>query len=114
MIAGADILSRPSNHTVLVPVHFLEHYRFRLSPPDQQSGVDQGGGRPNDVYLQGQGHVEGGAAGQAVAGGSGTGEVRFLLELRIADIVGWFWRSDALTSDLQPLTSIAYAVYYLT
>src|SRR3546814_15079479 len=45
MIAGADILSRPSNHTVLVPVHFLEHYRFRLRPPDEQSGVGQGGGQ---------------------------------------------------------------------
>src|SRR3546814_13342897 len=78
MIAGADILSRPSNHTVLVPVNFLEHYRFRLSPPDEQSGVGQGGGRPNDVYQQGQGQGEGGAAGQAGAGGSGTGELRLL------------------------------------
>ena len=46
MIAGADILSRPSNHTVQIPVHFLEHYRFRLNTPDEQAGVGQGGGRP--------------------------------------------------------------------
>lgn len=104
MIAGADVLGRPSNHTVLIPVHFLEHYRFRLSTSNEQSGVGQGGGKPKDVYQQGQG--EGGDAGQAGAGGSGNGKLRFLLELRIEDIVDWIWEELHLP-DLKPRTSDA-------
>lgn len=104
MIAGADILSRPSHHTVQIPVHFLEHYRFRLSTPDEQSGVGQGAGRPGDVYRQGQ--AEGSGAGQAGAGGSGDGELRFLLELRIEDIVDWIW-DDLHLPDLKPRSSDA-------
>ncbi len=86
MIAGADILNRPSNHTVQIPVHFLEHYRFRLSTSNEQSGVGQGGGKPNDAYRQGQGESSG-----TGTGGSGDGELRFLLELRVEDIVDWIW-----------------------
>lgn len=104
MIAGVDILSRPSNRTVQIPVHFLEHYRFRLNTLDEQSGVGQGDGRPNDVYQQGQG--EGDGAGQAGAGGSGNGELRFLLELRIEDIVDWIW-DELHLPDLKPRASDA-------
>lgn len=104
MIAGADILSRPSSHTVQIPVHFLEHYRFRLNTPNEQSGVGQGGGKPNDVYRQGQG--EGNEAGLTGTGGSGGGELRFLLELRIEDIVDWIWNELHLP-DLKPRTSDA-------
>lgn len=102
MIAGADILSRPSSHTVQIPVHFLEHYRFRLNTPDEESGVGQGGGRPGDVYQQGQGD----AAGQAGAGGNGGGELRFLLELRLEDIVDWIW-DELHLPDLKPRSSDA-------
>jgi uncharacterized sporulation protein YeaH/YhbH (DUF444 family) len=104
MIAGADILSRPSHHTVRIPVHFLEHYRFRLSPPAEQSGVGQGGGRPHDIYQPGQGTGRG--AGHAGAGGSGNGELRFVLELRIEDIVDWIW-DELHLPDLKPRTSDA-------
>ncbi|CAM5181590.1 hypothetical protein CDEF62S_05291 [Castellaniella defragrans] len=102
MIAGADILGRPSSHTVQVPVHFLEHYRFRLNTPREQSGVGQGGGRPHDVYEEDPGS-EGGAAG---AGGDGNGGLRFLLELRIEDIVDWIW-DELRLPDLKPRTSDA-------
>lgn len=102
MIAGADILSRPSSHTVQIPVHFLEHYRFRLNTPDEESGVGQGGGRPGDVYQQGQGD----AAGQAGVGGNGGGELRFLLELRLEDIVDWIW-DELHLPDLKPRSSDA-------
>lgn len=102
MIAGADILSRPSSHTVQIPVHFLEHYRFRLSTPDEEAGVGQGGGRPGDVYQQGQGD----ATGQAGAGGNGGGELRFLLELRLEDIVDWIW-DELHLPDLKPRSSDA-------
>lgn len=101
MIAGADILSRPSSHTVQIPVHFLEHYRFRLRVPDEQTGVGQGDGRTNDVYQQGQDD-----AGQAGAGGNGGGELRFLLELRIEDIVDWIW-DELHLPDLKPRASDA-------
>lgn len=104
MIAGADILSRPSHRTVQIPVHFLEHYRFRLNTPKEQSGVGQGEGKPGDVYQQGQGQGDG--TGQAGAGGSGNGELRFLLELRIEDIVDWIWEELHLP-DLKPRTSDA-------
>ncbi|MYN11795.1 DUF444 family protein [Pusillimonas sp. TS35] len=102
LIAGADILSRPSSHTVQVPIRFLEHYRFRLNSPSEQSGVGQGGGQPHDVYRQGQGD-EGGQAG---AGGSGGGELRFLLELRLEDIVDWIW-DELHLPDLKPRASDA-------
>lgn len=101
MIAGADILNRPSNHTVQIPVHFLEHYRFRLSTSNEQSGVGQGGGKPNDAYRQGQGESSG-----TGTGGSGDGELRFLLELRVEDIVDWIWNELHLP-DLKPRSSDA-------
>ncbi|CAM5790325.1 hypothetical protein CCAE64S_02564 [Castellaniella caeni] len=104
MIAGADILSRPSSHTVRVPVRFLEHYRFRLNTPDEAAGVGQGGGQPGDEYQQGQGQP--GEGGQAGAGGNGGGELRFLLELKIEDIVDWIWEELHLP-DLKPRTSDA-------
>lgn len=102
MIAAADILSRPAGHTVQIPVHFLEHYRFRLSTPNEETGVGQGGGKPNDVYQQGQ--VEGDDTGQPTTGGNGKGELRFLLELSIEDIVDWIWQELHLP-DLKPRTN---------
>lgn len=112
MIAGGDILSRPSSHTVHIPVHFLEHYRFRLRATDEQTGVGQGQGKPGDVYQQGSGQGAGQGQGQAGdgskpgSGGSGNGELRFVLELRIEDIVDWIWEELHLP-DLKPRTSDA-------
>lgn len=102
LIAGADILSRPSNRTVQVPVRFLEHYRFRLRPPEEESGVGQGAAQPGDVYRQG--HNAG--QGQSGAGGSGDGEMRFMLELKIEDIVDWIWDELQLPG-LKPRTTDA-------
>ncbi|MGH8526184.1 MAG: hypothetical protein ACREXY_18850, partial [Gammaproteobacteria bacterium] len=42
LIAGSDVISRPDNRTLRVPVKLLEHYRFRLKDPDQRDGVGQG------------------------------------------------------------------------
>src|SRR5690606_4749660 len=67
-----------------------------------ESGVGQGGGQPNDVYQQGQGDD----AGQAGAGDGGGGELRFLLELRLEDIVDWIWNELHLP-DLKPHASDA-------
>jgi sporulation protein YhbH len=106
MIAGADILSRPSSHTVRIPVHFLEHYRFRLNEQNEEAGVGQGSGKPGDVYQQGQGQGQSEGTGQSGQGGSGNGELRFLLELRIEDIVDWIW-DELHLPDLKPRTSDA-------
>src|SRR5699024_1653599 len=102
LIAGTDVLSRPSHRTVQIPVRFLEHYRFRLRSSEEQSGVGQGDGKPGSVYRQGR--REG--AGQAGAGGSGEGELRFLLELDIEDIVDCLW-SELQLPDLKPLATDA-------
>lgn len=102
LIAGSDVLSRPSHRTVQVPVRFLEHYRFRLHSTAEETGVGQGGGKPGDVYRQG-GREDGGAAG---AGGSGDGELHFLLELNVEDIVDWLWQELQLP-DLKPRSTDA-------
>jgi uncharacterized sporulation protein YeaH/YhbH (DUF444 family) len=39
LISGPDVLTQPENRTVKVPIKFLEHYRFRLSDSDTQTGV---------------------------------------------------------------------------
>jgi len=49
LVAGADVLSRPSDRTVQVPVRFLEHYRFRLRDANEEEGVGQGEAKPGDV-----------------------------------------------------------------
>lgn len=102
LIAGSDILSRPSHRTVQVPVRFLEHYRLRLRSPKEQSGVGQGAGEPGDVYRQGQRD----GSGQSSAGGSGEGELRFVLELNVEDIVDWIW-DELQLPDLKPLATDA-------
>ncbi len=74
MSAGSDILSRPSSHTVRIPVHFLEHYRFRLNASSEHTGVGQGSGKPGDVFQQGQGEAgQGGQAREAREGGAARG-----------------------------------------
>ncbi|MCC5857972.1 MAG: DUF444 family protein [Ectothiorhodospiraceae bacterium] len=103
LVAGSDILSRPGDRTVQVPVRFLEHYRFRLRDQHQQGGVGQGPGEPGDVFRRGQ---PGGGEGQGGAGGSGEGELRFVLELKVDDIVDWLWEELKLP-DLKPRTTDA-------
>lgn len=115
LVTGSDILSRPSDRTVRVPVRFLEHYRFRLRDEDGDSGVGQGDARPGDVYRRtrpgrgGSGSGESGRDGegnQPGEGGSGPGEVQFELEFKVDDIVDWIWEELELP-DLQPKTSDA-------
>ncbi|HKL77153.1 MAG TPA: DUF444 family protein [Gammaproteobacteria bacterium] len=99
LISGSDVLSRPSDRTVQVPVRFLEHYRFRLRDEQQEgeAGVGQGDGQPGDVLRRAQpGDGEGGSEG-----GSGGGELKFVLELKVDDIVDWIWEELELP-DLQP------------
>ncbi len=103
LISGSDVLSRPSDRTVQVPVRFLEHYRFRLRDDDNETGVGQGNGEPGDVLRRSRpGESEDGST----EGGSGGGELRFVLELKVDDIVDWIWEELELP-DLRPKTTDA-------
>ena len=96
LIAGSDVLSRPDNRTVHVPVRFLEHHRFRLLEPHKEAGAGQGDTSPGDVLRKED--VEGGRPGQ---GGDAEGGVSFLLEFRVDDILDWLWEELGLPN-LQP------------
>jgi len=102
LLAGADLMSRPGNRTVLVPVKFLEHARLRLADPAVQQGAGQGRGEPGDVLQPGR---EEGSRG-AESGGTGDGEIRFVVELKIDEIVDWLWEELKLP-DLKPKRSAA-------
>jgi uncharacterized protein len=100
LLAGADLISRPGNRTVVVPVKFLEHARFRLLDADSQQGAGQGKGQPGDVLQPGR---ETGDS-QGRAGGTGSGEIKFVVELKIDEIVDWLWEELKLP-ELKPKRS---------
>ncbi len=88
LVAGSDVLSRPENRTVKVPVRFMEHYRFRLRDPSEQSGAGQGSASPGDVLRPAQPA----RPGQGQKGsGEGDGEIRFVLEFKVDEILDWLW-----------------------
>lgn len=96
LLAGADLISRPGNRTVLVPVKFLEHARFRLLEPQTKTGAGQGKGQPGDVLQPAREEGDG-----ARSGGTGEGEIRFVVELKIDEIVDWLWEELKLP-ELKP------------
>jgi uncharacterized sporulation protein YeaH/YhbH (DUF444 family) len=97
LLAGADLMTRPGNRTVAVPVRFLEHSRLRLADTQVQSGAGQGRGQPGDILQPGR--EEGAEPGSQ--GGTGEGEIRFVVELKIDEIVDWLWEELKLP-DLKP------------
>lgn len=101
LLAGADLISRPGNRTVAVPVKFLEHARFRLLDADTQTGAGQGKGQPGDVLRPGR--EPGDERGQA---GTGDGEIRFVVELKVDEIVDWLWEELKLP-ELKPKRAAA-------
>jgi uncharacterized protein len=100
ILAGEDLMTKPGGRSVMVPVKFLEHSRFRLAEADSQQGAGQGQGQPGDVLQPGQ--EPGDAAGRK--GGTGEGEVKFVVELKIDEIVDWLWEELKLP-DLKPKRS---------
>jgi uncharacterized protein len=100
LLAGADLMSRPGNRTVVVPVKFLEHARLRLADAAVNQGAGQGRGEPGDILQPGREEAESGAQ----AGGTGDGEVRFVVELKIDEIVDWLWEELKLP-ELKPKRS---------
>jgi uncharacterized sporulation protein YeaH/YhbH (DUF444 family) len=100
LLTGGDLITRPENRTVLVPVKFLEHARFRLLDPGAQGGAGQGKGEAGQVLQPGSDESD------KAQGGAGTedGEVRFVLELKVDEIVDWLWEELKLP-DLKPKRS---------
>jgi hypothetical protein len=89
LIANSDVISRPDNRSVRVPVRFLEHYRFRLLTPDTQNGSGQaqpGQFKPGDILRPGQSPHE-----RQRGAGNDAGGVELLLEFKIDEIVDWLW-----------------------
>ena len=97
LLAGSDLMTRPGNRTVAVPVKFLEHARLRLTDAQVQQGAGQGRGEPGDVLQPGR--EEGDQQGQS--GGTGDGEIRFVVELKIDEIMDWLWEELKLP-ELKP------------
>ena len=96
LVASEDLITQPGNRTVLVPVKFLEHARLRLAEPDTRQGAGQGDGNPGDVLQPGR--EEGGEKAEA---GTGNGEMRFVVELKVDEIVDWLWEELKLP-ELKP------------
>jgi uncharacterized sporulation protein YeaH/YhbH (DUF444 family) len=98
ILSGTDLMSGPSgNRSVLVPVKFLEHARLRLADAASQEGAGQGRGEPGDVLAPGR--DKGDAAAQS--GGTESGEIRFVVEMKLDEIIDWIWEELKLP-DLKP------------
>jgi sporulation protein YhbH len=87
IISNADVLGG-GHRTVRVPMKLLEHYRFRLRPPESHTAAGQGSASPGDVLRAPQNHASGQDKGQGI---TEPGGVQFVLELAIDDIVDWLW-----------------------
>ena len=98
ILSGEDLMSGPSgNRSVLVPVKFLEHARFRLADPSSQQGAGQGRGEPGDVLQPGRDNGE----ATAQSGGTESGEIRFVVEMKLDEIIDWIWEELKLP-ELKP------------
>jgi uncharacterized protein len=100
LIAKSDLMTSPNDRTVHLPVHMLEHARFRLvdSTNEAMRHAGQGHAKSGDVIRPAQGKP----SNEGETEGAHTeGEVRLLLELQVADIVDWLWEELNLP-DLQP------------
>lgn len=85
-LAATDI-TRSDNQTLKIPVHLLEHYRFKLARQNPQIGTGQGDAKPGDILREAQ--PTPGEKGEG--SGEGEGEPDFILEMKIDDIIDWLW-----------------------
>jgi uncharacterized sporulation protein YeaH/YhbH (DUF444 family) len=90
ILANSDVTG-PGGQVVRVPVRMLEHYHFRLRAQDRHEGVGQGEARPGDQLAPGNDR-----GGQRGAGGQDDGEIQFVLEFKVDDIVDWLWEEMQL------------------
>src|SRR3954470_376456 len=97
LLSSGDLMTGNGSRTVAVPVKFLEHARLRLSDASTQQGAGQGRGEPGDVLQPGR--EDGNEPGNQ--GGTGDGEIRFVVELKLDEIVDWLWEELKLP-ELKP------------
>lgn len=99
LISGPDLITGAEDRSVHVPVKVIEHARFRLAEQDQDSyrNVGQGQGKPGDVIRPSRTEPD----DDEHQGDNSEGEVRFLLELKVDDIVDWLW-DELKLPDLHP------------
>ena len=98
ILSGEDLMTGSAkNRTVMVPVKFLEHSRFRLADPQSQQGAGQGRGQPGDVLQPGRDKGD----AQSQSGGTENGEIRFVVEMKLEEIIDWIWEELKLP-DLKP------------
>ena len=102
LIAGPDVLSGQGGGTVLVPVRLAEHARFRLRDAESETGAGQGAGEPGQILRPGQPQQGDEKAGNEA--GSGQGDLQFVLELKVEDVLDWLWEELKLP-DLKPKES---------
>ena len=72
LVANADVLGA-GDSVVKVPVRFMEHFRFRLCPPEEQTGAGQGEAKAGDKIGRGEQKK---GAGKKGAGGDDDGGAR--------------------------------------
>ena len=115
LLESPDLMSGQPDRALRVPLHLLEHARFRLADPTcGERGAGQGAGRPGDMLRPGRDSAgpEGGEAEHATGpgqrtpgsgggqgntsghGGDGDGNggcIRVQLEFAASDIMDWLW-----------------------
>lgn len=87
LLSGPDLLTRPQDRSVFVPVRMLEHARFRLRTTDAHLGAGQGPGDAGQTLRPAYrpGHDFGSGGGSEEEG------YQFVLELKIDDVLDWLW-----------------------
>ena len=68
-----------------LPIKMLQHYRFKLLNPDEETGIGQGNAKPGDQLKPAD------QQGQQGQGGSGEGAVSFVIEMSLDEVVDWLW-----------------------
>lgn len=101
LVMEADVLSSPGDRTLRVPVRFMEHSRFRLRDKDEQRGAGQGKVEPGDQLRSARKGQQQDQGEGREGGGTGEGEISFVLEFRIEDVLDWLWE-DLQLPNLQP------------
>src|SRR3954447_7037337 len=96
LLSNENLITQPGNRTVLVPVRLLEHARLRLAEASEHQGAGQGRGEPGEVLRPAQDDAD--RAGEA---GTERGELRFVVEIKVDEIVDWLWEELKLP-ELKP------------
>lgn len=103
LVAGADLITGSEQRTVHLPVHILEHARFRLAdnPIESFRRAGQGRGEPGDLIRPAGQHPPTDEPDISYAGDQGEGQLQLLLEFSVDELVDWLWETMNLP-ELRP------------